>query len=131
MFIKSALILLPFLVVVLNAAAISSESEVAPLVEIGDYELVIGDYEPIPLRVLTRDRRQAKDKDQGRGSVGVDVQRGQQGTTVTADGKYNVYSSPNGRTTVDAHGQYQRNYGGPYGTSRPNYGAGVMFRHRF
>lgn len=53
------------------------------------------------------------------------------GTDFNARGHYNLYSSPDRRTTVDAHGGYQRTYGGNFGTSRPNYNVGVGLNHRF
>lgn len=53
------------------------------------------------------------------------------GTDVNAQGHYNIYQSPDRRTTVDAHGGYQRSYGGDFGTSRPNYNVGVGLNHRF
>ena len=53
------------------------------------------------------------------------------GTNVGVDGRYNLYTSPNRRTTIDANGGYQRSFGGMYGTSRPNYNVGVGLNHRF
>lgn len=53
------------------------------------------------------------------------------GTSVGAEGRYNMYSSPNGQTTIDAHGGYGRHFGGPYGTSKPDYNVGIGLNHRF
>lgn len=63
-------------------------------------------------------------------SVQADHHR-QLGTSVDARGNYNFYRSPNGRTTVDGYGGYQRSYGGQFGTSRPNWNVGATLNHRF
>lgn len=66
----------------------------------------------------------------GGASVAADHNR-VMGTNLNIGAHRNLYTSPNGRTTVDAHGGYQRSYGGMYGTSRPNYNVGVGLNHRF
>ncbi|GAB0086631.1 Attacin_C domain-containing protein [Sergentomyia squamirostris] len=53
------------------------------------------------------------------------------GTTVNAEGRANLYTSPNRMTSIDAHGGYQRHFGGPFGTSKPNYNVGLGLSHRF
>lgn len=67
-----------------------------------------------------------------RGGASINAQHQHRlGTSVGAEGRYNVYSSPNGRTTVDAHGGYGRHFGGPFGNSKPDYNVGVGLNHRF
>ena len=63
----------------------------------------------------------------GGASVDVNHQRGF-GTNVNAQGRANLYTSPNTRTTVDAVGNYNQNFGP---RSRPDYNVGVGFKHRF
>lgn len=87
-------------------------------------------YDSQPMVVHLRERRQARDQ-RDRGSVGADVSRGPDGTRVRADADYNIHKSRDGRTTVDAKAGYERQFGGPRGTGRPNYDVGVQFRHRF
>lgn len=53
------------------------------------------------------------------------------GTDVSAGANLNLYRSPNRRTTLDANGSYNRHFGGPSGTGKPNWGAGLNFNHRF
>lgn len=129
MFLKSAVLAVLALVVLTEAAVIDLREEGANLETQSDYELVIGEaeFDSLPVAVLLRERRQAKDD---KGSVSGDVSRGPGGTTtVTGEATRNIYTSPNGKTTVDAHGQYQRTYGNPH--SKPNYNYGVGFKHRF
>lgn len=42
----------------------------------------------------------------------------------------NLWQSRDGRSNLDAYANYNRHYGSP-GTTRPNYGAGITFNHRF
>nr|WOJ43253.1 attacin 3 [Lasioderma serricorne] len=63
-------------------------------------------------------------------SVGASNTRGF-GTDLSAQGNLNLYRSQNGRTTLDANARYDRHFGGPFGTGRPNYGGGLNFNHRF
>lgn len=53
------------------------------------------------------------------------------GTDVGVSGNANVWRSPNGRSSVDANAEYNRHFGGQFGTGRPNYNVGATFRHRF
>lgn len=54
-----------------------------------------------------------------------------QGTNVYVDGQARVYQSDNKRHEVHVNGQYGQHLGGPYGNSRPSYGGGVQYTHRF
>lgn len=53
------------------------------------------------------------------------------GTDVGVTGNANVWRSHDGRSTLDANANYNRHFGGPFGTGRPDYGVGATFRHRF
>lgn len=53
------------------------------------------------------------------------------GTDVGVTGNANVWRSNNGRSSLDANANYNRHFGGPFGTGKPNYGGGVMFTHKF
>lgn len=53
------------------------------------------------------------------------------GTDVGVQGNANIWRSNNGRSTLDGTANYNRHFGGPFGTGRPNYGAGLQFTHRF
>lgn len=53
------------------------------------------------------------------------------GTDVGVTGNANLWRSPNGRSNLDGTANYNRHFGGPFGNSRPNYGAGLQFNHRF
>nr|ABG21230.1 diptericin [Mayetiola destructor] len=53
------------------------------------------------------------------------------GTDVYVDGQARVYQSDNKRHEVYVNGQYGQHLGGPYGNSRPSYGGGVSYTHRF
>lgn len=53
------------------------------------------------------------------------------GTDVNAQGNVNVWRSQNGMSSLDANANYNRHFGGPFGSGKPNYGAGAMFTHRF
>ncbi|XP_046383618.1 uncharacterized protein LOC124154129 [Ischnura elegans] len=67
-----------------------------------------------------------------RGGVEVGVSRGEGGSRrVEARGEGNVWQSNDGRGRVDVHGHYSRDYGGRYGTQRPQYGGGIRYSHRF
>ncbi|XP_017868868.1 PREDICTED: uncharacterized protein LOC108617560 [Drosophila arizonae] len=54
-----------------------------------------------------------------------------QGFDLSINGRAPVWQSPNGRHSLDATGQYSQHLGGPYGNSRPNWGAGAMYTFRF
>lgn len=66
-----------------------------------------------------------------RGSVSVGVNRDRSGTNVNAEAQAKLWESNNKRSSVDANANYNQRFGGPGGRSRPNYGAGVQFSHRF
>ncbi|KAL3265364.1 hypothetical protein HHI36_009571 [Cryptolaemus montrouzieri] len=46
------------------------------------------------------------------------------GTDLGVQGKYNIWRD--GRATLDAVGSYNRHYGGPFGTQRPNWYGGLQ-----
>lgn len=56
---------------------------------------------------------------------------GRQGTDISLGASGRVWQSQNNRNELHAHGNYGRHFGGPSGASRPNYGAGLTFIHRF
>ncbi|XP_037040238.1 uncharacterized protein LOC119077155 [Bradysia coprophila] len=73
-----------------------------------------------------------RQKRQDRGSVSTTVERNRQaGTNVNVEAQARLWQSQNRQSTLDANANYQRNFGGQFGTGRPNYGAGLTFRHRF
>lgn len=43
----------------------------------------------------------------------------------------NLYTSNDGRTTVDANAGYNRHHGGPLGTGDPQYSGGINLEHKF
>lgn len=53
------------------------------------------------------------------------------GTDLGASANANLWRSRNGMSSLDANANYNRHFGGPFGTGRPNYGAGATFNHRF
>lgn len=62
----------------------------------------------------------------------VDIQKQKsQGTNVNAQVGGTVWSSGDGRTKVEANGNYNRQFGGPHGSSRPNYGGNVQITHKW
>ncbi|TDG47857.1 hypothetical protein AWZ03_005638 [Drosophila navojoa] len=81
-----------------------------------------GEREEAELEQLLRTRRQLNV--QGGGSP-------RQGFDLSINGRAPVWQSPNGRHSLDATGQYSQHLGGPYGNSRPNWGAGAMYTFRF
>lgn len=62
--------------------------------------------------------------------MGVDHTR-HQGRNLNAEAQARLWQSQDRRTDITGQANYGRHYGGPSGTGRPNYGAGVVFRHRF
>nr|WCZ69497.1 attacin-like 1 c-1315 [Carausius morosus] len=69
---------------------------------------------------------------QPRGGASVDVSRTPGfGTQVSAQGNANLWRSNDRMSSLDANARWSRNYGSPWGTSRPDYGAGLTFTHRF
>lgn len=53
------------------------------------------------------------------------------GTDVNAQGNVNLWKSHNGRSQLDGTANYNQHFGGPFGRSRPSYGGGLNFVHRF
>ncbi|XP_044748053.1 uncharacterized protein LOC123309153 isoform X5 [Coccinella septempunctata] len=49
------------------------------------------------------------------------------GTDLSATGTANLWRK--GNTRLDAYANYDRHFGGPRGTGRPDYGAGLQFTH--
>lgn len=77
-----------------------------------------------------------RQKRQDRGSISATVERNldrnpQTGTNLNVEAQARLWQSPDRRSTLDGTANYQRNYGGQFGTGRPNYGAGLNFIHRF
>lgn len=131
MFSKSAVVLLFVVsVAVITEAGVIYDNELT--LEPSEYQMTVGEqeYDSQPLLVHLRERRQARD-DKDRGSVGAEVNRGPDGTRVRADADYNIHTSKDGRTSVDARAGWERTYHGPRGNSRPDYNVGVGFRHRW
>lgn len=61
----------------------------------------------------------------------VDIQHTHRGgTDVNAQVQRNLWSSPNGRSTLDGNANFNQHFGRG-GGHRPNYGAGVQFNHKF
>lgn len=119
------------IVILLFAVAVIAQEDF-----IEEHQLAIGvgeeeNFNPGPLLLHLRPRRQAKEDNNDRGSVGADVSRGPDGTRVRADADYNIHTSRDGRTTVDAQAGWERTYHGPQGNSRPDYNVGIGFRHRW
>ncbi|XP_055839499.1 diptericin-D-like [Episyrphus balteatus] len=54
-----------------------------------------------------------------------------QGYDVNVNSKFPLWTSQSGRNTLDGTAQFQQHMGGPWGNSRPNYGGGLIFTHRF
>ena len=77
-----------------------------------------------------RERRQLPDDKRFSSSVDINHNHGS-GTNVNAEAQARLWQSQNGRTDVTGNANYNQHFGGPGGRSKPNYGAGVMFRHRF
>ncbi len=78
------------------------------------------------------DTQHQRQKRQDRGSVSATVDRSRQtGTNVNVEAQARLWQSQNRQSTLDANANYQRNFGGQFGTGRPNYGVGLNFRHRF
>lgn len=72
--------------------------------------------------------RQRRAADNGKNQASVDVQKERGRTSVNAQvGR--VWTSNNGRTTVETNANWGRDYG--RGGSKPNYGANILIRHRF
>lgn len=90
---------------------------------------LIEEYEPNQGEVINAFKRE---KRQDRGSVSATVERNRQaGTNLNLEAQARLWQSQNRRSTLDGTANYQRNYGGQFGTGRPNYGVGLNFVHRF
>ncbi|CAD7080680.1 unnamed protein product [Hermetia illucens] len=53
------------------------------------------------------------------------------GFDLNVQGRAKIWESNNGRNTLHGTGEYSQHLGGPYGNSRPNFGGGLLFTHRF
>ncbi|CAD7080677.1 unnamed protein product [Hermetia illucens] len=53
------------------------------------------------------------------------------GFDLSFKGQTKLWESNNKRNTLHGTGQYSQHFGGPYGNSRPNFGGGLIFTHRF
>lgn len=73
-----------------------------------------------------RERREAQNN-----QIGVSVDRSRQGTNLAAEAQARLWESRNGRSSLDGQANYNQHFGGPAGRQRPNYGAGLTFKHRF
>lgn len=76
-----------------------------------------------------RYRRQANDP-RFSGNLNIGHSR-QSGTDVAAQAQARLWRSDNGRNQVNGNAQYGQHFGGPGGKSRPSYGGGLTFIHRF
>lgn len=77
-----------------------------------------------------RERREPKRKHDRKIQASIDVQsQKHQGTTVNAQAGGTVYQK--GRSQVDVNANYDRRFGGPGGTSKPNVGGRVEYRYNF
>ncbi|XP_037717161.1 diptericin-A [Drosophila subpulchrella] len=54
-----------------------------------------------------------------------------QGFDLNLNARAPVWQSHNGRHSFDATGSYGQHLGGPYGNSRPQFGAGGVYTYRF
>lgn len=91
--------------------------------------IFIQEDEPDQQEMVVVSHRQ---KRQDRGSVSATVDRNRQsGTNVNLEAQARLWQSQNRQSTLDGNANYQRNFGGQFGTGRPNYGVGLNFRHRF
>ncbi|KAH8275269.1 hypothetical protein KR026_004141 [Drosophila bipectinata] len=90
------------------------------------------DLQPQPLAyspdfgnvAMPRVRRQIQLNGGGGGSP-------KQGFDLNLNTRVPVWQSNNGRHSFDATGQYGQHLGGPYGNSRPQWGAGGVYTFRF
>lgn len=85
--------------------------------------------EGLPEDVI-RARRSPQDGRRGSASVTVNNES-RRGTDVRADLNARLWEGNNRRSSLDANAYYQRHFGGPMGTGRPDAGVGLNFRHRF
>ncbi|EDW72470.1 uncharacterized protein Dwil_GK20932 [Drosophila willistoni] len=92
-----------------------------------DHEIVVTNPEPFsysPDFEAPRVRRQLQLQGGGGGSP-------RQGFDLSLQGRAPVWQSNNGRHQLDATGSYAQHLGGPYGNSRPQWGAGAQYTFRF
>ncbi|XP_030558299.1 diptericin-D [Drosophila novamexicana] len=87
-------------------------------------QLLAGNYDWAPSEQVEQLRVRRQLNVQGGGSP-------RQGFDLSVNGRAPVWQSPNGRHSLDATGQYSQHLGGPYGNSRPNWGAGAQYTFRF
>lgn len=67
-----------------------------------------------------------------RGGASIDANHARHlGTDLNAQGNVNLWRNHNGRSQLDGTANYNQHFGGPGGKSRPNFGAGINFVHRF
>lgn len=66
-----------------------------------------------------------------RGNAAVSAHQNKFGTDVGANLDANLWRSRDGRSELNGQANYNQHFGGPSGHSRPNYGAGLIFNHRF
>ncbi|KAI8037138.1 diptericin-A [Drosophila gunungcola] len=78
-------------------------------------------FDVVPLQ---RVRRQFQLNGGGGGSS-------KQGFDLNLNARAPVWQSQNGRHSFDATGSYAQHLGGPYGNSRPQFGAGGVYTYRF
>ncbi|KAH8270812.1 hypothetical protein KR018_005647 [Drosophila ironensis] len=117
-----------FLILGLACACFSSSALAYPYPDPRD----IVDLHPAPLayahefgdEVHSRVRRQFQLNGGGGGSP-------KQGFDLNLNTRVPVWQSNNGRHSFDATGQYGQHLGGPYGNSRPQWGAGGVYTFRF
>lgn len=116
------------ILVKLNRTSLNHRSFSSPLLE--EYIQQTDDsVHAVDQEIYLRVRRQANDP-RFQGNLNVDHSR-QSGTNVYAEGQARLWRSENARNDIHANGHYGQHFGGPGGRSPPNYGAGLMFTHRF
>lgn len=76
------------------------------------------------MELLSRQKRQ-------HGTAEVNVQRDRFGTNLGANVNANIWQTRDGRGQLTGQANYNRHFGGPGGSSRPNYGVGLNYVHRF
>lgn len=119
-------------IVLFNVAFIRS----AAIEQFEDLDLQLGQDEWIPVGYYLTVAEEAEEdahlrqRREVEASVDVSKQR-RQGTNVNAQVGGTVWQSGNGRSKIEANGNYGRQFGGPGGTSRPNYGGNIKFTHKF
>lgn len=120
---KSILVLL-FAIVFTSAMAVAAPIAVTDIIDSADWSA--DDRQQLNPE---RTRRQLANNNKNTVNVGVDHSR--QGTNVAVDAQRRLWESQNRRSSLDGQANYNQHFGGPAGRQRPNYGVGLMFRHRF